>query len=189
MTKNKMLLAGFALIAFGSIAIGQGTGFWGNFPIIGGAAYCSSSNNNSCVNTVPAGPALTGNETFPVDTNASSMPATAKMKVSAAGIGPYTYNAPLTGAAVEVVANTRRLVLNPAGTIATLTVRLPPTPVDGQLFGLCTTQIVTALTILGAGTQTVKNAPTALLVPVATGAGSCVEWMYRTTDTSWYRTQ
>ena len=40
----------------------------------------------------------------------------------------------------------------------------------------------------GSGT-TVNNKPTALLVPVTTGGASCVEWVYRATNTTWYRVQ
>jgi hypothetical protein len=83
------------------------------------------------------------------------------------------------------------LILEPAGTIAALTVVWPAATglTDGQLMGICTTQIVTALTTTNGAGATVLNAPTALLVPVATGAGSCVEWVYRVTNTSWYRVQ
>lgn len=187
----RMIVAAFALIAIGSFALGQqaNNGFWSNFPIIGGSSYCSSSVNNVCVNTVPAGPSPTGNESIPADTNANSGPATAKFKAAAIGIGPYTYNAPLTGATITTAANTRYLILNPAGTISTLTVVMPPSPVDGQLFNLCTTQIVTSLTLSAGTGTTIKNAPTALLVPVTTGGASCPGWLSRSTDATWYRTQ
>lgn len=48
-------------------------GFWNTqFPIVGGAAYCGSTVNNSCVSTIAAGPAsITGAETIPMDTNLS----------------------------------------------------------------------------------------------------------------------
>ena len=85
------------------------------------------------------------------------------------------------------------MLIQPAGTIAAFTVVFPAattlTEADGQLFGLCTTQIVTALTVTAGAGTTVSNAPTALLVPVATGAGSCVEWIYRLSNTTWYRVQ
>lgn len=171
-------------------AIGQQ---WPNVPQVNGPSYCGSTVNGVCVQTVPAGPALTGNETLPLDTNApnGSTPQTAKIDITSLGVGPYQYNAPLTGDSITVLANTRHLILEPAGTISTLTVVFPAATglLDNQIFGLCTTQIVTTLTTTAGSGTTVLNAPTALLVPVATGAASCPEWVYRITNTTWYRIQ
>jgi hypothetical protein len=52
---------------------------------------------------------------------------------SSLGLGPYAYNAPLTGASITVTNFQRRLILEPAGTIATLTVVLPPVGAAGTL--------------------------------------------------------
>ena len=165
------------------------------YPIVGGASYCSSYGNGSvCKNTVVAGPTITtGNETILGNTNLSggATPQTVLFPISILGSGPYQYNAPLTGASLTLTAQQRRLILEPAGTIATLAVTFPAasTLSDNQLMGLCTTQIVTALTLTEGSGTTILNKPTALLVPVATGAGSCVEWVYRQSNTSWYRVQ
>lgn len=186
----KRLLAAFAAIVMtaGVVAIAQQ---WPNLPIIGGASYCSSIVQTTCVNTVPAGPALTGLETVPADTNVSGgiVPQTAKVNITSLGAGLLVYNAPLTGASITLTAATRNLILEPAGTIATLTVVFPAATalLNGQKLGLCSTQIVTALTITpGAGT-TVSNTQTATIVPLGTGAAACPEWIYRTANTTWYR--
>lgn len=193
LTKTKMGLAAFALVAFAGLAFGQGSGFWSNWPVVSGASYCATTTNGVCTATVPAGPtALTGNETLPANTGVGNgATANVLIKPASIGAGPYAYNAPLTGASITVAGTTRRLILEPAGTIAALTVVMPAAAdlTDNQLFGLCTTQIVTALTVTAGSGTTVLNAPTAMLVPVATGAGSCVEWVYRVTNTSWYRVQ
>lgn len=166
---------------------------WPNIPLVNGASYCGSTVNGVCVQTVPAGPALTGNETIPLDTNVANgvSPQTAKIDVTSLGVGPYQYNAPVTTDSITVLANTRHLILEPAGTIAALTVVFPAASglLDNQTFGLCTTQIVTTLTVTAGSGTTVSNAPTALLVPVATGGASCPEWVYRITNTTWYRVQ
>lgn len=165
------------------------------FPIIDGASYCSSYGNNSvCNNTVDAGPALTGDETIIANTNigsGSAAPQTALIDITTLGAGPYQYAAPSSGATLTLTAKQRRLIVEPSTTIAALTVVFPASTglTDNQLMGLCTTQIVTALTVTAGSGTTVLNKPTALLVPVATGAGSCVEWVYRATNTSWYRVQ
>lgn len=192
---KRITLAAIAVIACASIASAQS--FAPNYPILGGSSYCDSTQNstgqNACTNTVPAGPAMTGLETFPADTNASGgqFPQGVKVPFVSVGLGPYVYNAPLTGASITLTAPTRRLIIDPAGTIAALTVVFPAatTLTDGQLLNLCTTQIVSTLTLTAGSGTTILNGPTALLVPVATGAASCPGWLYRTANTSWYRVQ
>lgn len=188
---RKILYGIAGLVASCAVAASQTAG--PNYPILGGASYCGATVNTVCVQTIPAGPAMSGSETLPTDTNATSgqTPQTVKTPIALLGAGPYVYNAPLTGASITLTGTTRRLVLEPAGTIATLTVVTPAAAalIDGQQLGICTTQIVTALTVTAGSGTTVLNAPTALLVPVATGAASCVNWIYRVANTSWYRTQ
>lgn len=59
------------------------------------------------------------------------------------------YAAPTTGQTVTALASTDVLQIDPAGTLATLTVVLPASPVDGQDFTVCTSQIITTLTVTG----------------------------------------
>ena len=192
-SKLKALLVTLAAMLAASVIAYAAGSFTQNFPIVGSPSYCGSTENGNCVLTVPAGPALTGNETLPADTNVTQGqgPSSVAIDITSLGAGPYQYNAPLTGATLTMTAQQRRLIIDPAGTIAALTVVFPTaaTLIDNQLMGICTTQIVTALTLTAGSGTTILNGPTALLVPVATGAGSCVEWVYRQANTSWYRTQ
>jgi len=191
---KKALLIGLALFSVTGLAV---AGIWNNsYPIVGGAAFSCGSVNAVSNCTVPAGPsALTGNETIPADTNLSGgrNPQTVQIPVLQLGGGVNTFNVPVTGDSVTITNLTRRLIINPAGTIANFTVVFPAastlTAADNQVFGLCTTQIVTTLTLTAGSGTTIKNGPTALLVPVATGAASCVQWIYHLADTSWYRIQ
>lgn len=189
---KKLGLSLAALLATVGIVIAAGS-FTQNFPIIGNASFCGSTENTTCVLTIPAGPVFTGNETLPVDTNVSQGqgPASAAVQPRTLGAGPYQYAAPLTGASLTLTAQQRRLVLEPAGTIAALTVVWPAAAglIDNQLMGICSRQIVTALTTTNGSGATVLDAPTALTAPVTTGAASCVEWVYRQSNTSWYRVQ
>lgn len=200
-----MLRLRSAAVALAALAIASSVvfaaGLFPGFPIVGGASYCSSQSTSGvpgttavCNATVPAGPtALTGTELIPADTGLASgqQPQTVSLTPAVLGAGPHQYAAPLTGASLTVTAAQRRLILEPAGTIAALTVVMPAATglVSNQLFGICTTQIVTSLTVTAGSGTTVLNAPSALLVPVATGGASCVEWVYRLTNTSWYRVQ
>lgn len=190
---KKLGFAVAGLIASAAIAIAAGA-FQG-YPLIGdttGTTCLSYGNNSVCNQFRPAANSIiTGNEQIPADTGTNAQPNTVLIPASSLGAGPYAYNAPLTAASITVTSPTRRLILEPAGTIAALTVVFPAATAlnDNQLFGLCTTQIVTALTLTAGSGTTILNGPSALLVPVATGAGSCVEWVYRQSNTSWYRVQ
>lgn len=201
MAKSRLLFAACALAAVALAVAAKADGYFPGFPIVGGASYCSSQSTSGvpgtaavCNVTVPAGPtALTGAETLVVDTHLPSgqSPQTVAVDISTLGAGPYQYNAPLTGASITVLPGSRRLVLEPAGTIAALTVVFPAAALltDNQVLGLCSTQVVTALTLTGGTGSTILNGPTALAIPPATGAGTCYEWVYRVANTSWYRTQ
>lgn len=192
---KRLSLAAIAVTAFAALVSAQT--FAPNFPILGGASYCDSTQNstgqNVCTNTVPAGPAMTGLETLPADTNPTAAGGIQSVKVPfpAVGIGPYVYNAPLTGATITMTNLQRRLIIDPAGTIATLTVVFPAatTLVDGQLFNMCTTQIVTTLTMTAGSGTTITNPLTAMAVPETVGGASCPGWIYRTANTTWYRMQ
>lgn len=156
-------------------------------------------NNGVCSAYAPAGPtSITGFETVIGDTHtaAGGVPQTMNIPLTGIGAGKLTVSAPLTGATLTLDAQTRQLIVNPAGTIAALTVNMPAasaTMVDGSRIGICGTQVVTALT-LGAGTGNTFNPtqPTAMLVPVVTGAASCFEFIYSKTSATagvWFRTQ
>lgn len=189
---NRIMLAIIALFAVGIANAQMGT-FAPNFPIIGGNSYCSSTVNATCVNTVPAGPAVTGAETVPADTGATQgvQPQSGKFSILTLGGGTLDYSAPVTGDTTTAAYTTRQVIVNPAGTIANLTLVTPASTnlLNGQRLGFCTTQIITTLTTTAGSGTTLSNAPTAMLVPVATGAASCVEWIYRTANTTWYRVQ
>lgn len=68
---------------------------------------------------------------------------------SAAAFGPPKVVAPLTGTTVTLGKDDTVLHVNPAGTIAALTVKLPPTAgqPNGKVCHISFSQIVTALTV------------------------------------------
>lgn len=204
---KKLGLTIFALLACaGSVALAQYTsqagGTGAGYPTLNVPADTQClrfGNNNVCGAFAPAGPeALTGFETVIVDTHApgGAVPQTMNAPLTGLGAGKLVTNSPLTGATITVDAQTRQLVITPAGTIAALTVNFPAasaTMVNGSRIGLCSSQVVTALT-LGGGTGNTFGTPvpTALAIPPTTGAGTCYEWIYSKTSATagvWHRTQ
>lgn len=89
------------------------------------------------------------------------------------------YSTPATGNTVTVN-NTGyvSLLLNPAGTLATLIVTLPSGPSDGDRISVCSSQIVTGLTMNGG---TVIGALTTMAV------GTFASYMFSATASSWFR--
>lgn len=192
------LSASGAFAQYTAQAGGQGAGF-PTLNVPDTTQCLSFANASRCILYAPAGPtALTGFETVLTDThNAAGVnPQTINVPLTAIGGGVLTVDTPLTGASITLTAQTRQLIINPAGTIAAYTVTMPAasaTMVNGSRIGICGTQVVTALTLNGGTGNTFNPAvPTATLVPVTTGAASCNEFIYSKTSATagvWFRTQ
>ncbi len=188
-------LAALALVSTAVFAAGLFPGF----PIVGGASYCSSQSTSgvpgttaACNVTVPAGPTiLTGNELIPADTALPSgqQPQTVLLSMASIGSGPYQYVAPADAASTTVLATTRQLILDPAGTLTTSTIVLPPATalIDNQKFSVSSSKTITGLTVTAGSGTTVSNAPTALTISTTGSYG--YSWLYRSANTTWYRTQ
>lgn len=195
MLKRYLAVAGLAVTIASTAA--YAAGYFPGFPVIGGAAYCQGYSNystsvtvpgtlptpNACNSTVPAGPAnLAGTALIPADTFLSQGQAPQTVYVPAALTGATTQDAaPLTGATVSMNAGVVKLLLDPAGTIATLTVNLPLATglVDGQEAQITSSQTVTALTVTpGTG---------ATLVPTITtvSASSPVNLVWHAATAKW----
>lgn len=138
----------------------------------------------------PEGGITTGAEVLAADTNLSGgrNPQTAKFTFQQLGFGAIQYNAPLTGASITVLGPTSTLLLEPAGTIATLTVTLPAATLlkQGQVLSISSTATVTALTLTaGSGTTIAAQTPTAITVSATASYG--YRFIYY--GTKWYRIQ
>lgn len=161
---KKLILALF-IAAFPSLALAQT--FAPDFPILSGASYCFSTVNGVCTRTIPAGPALTGAETIPADTNIGNS-GLQSGKISIASLGGGLQNeVPLTGASLTLnQPGVGKLFINPAGTIAALTITLPASTllIDGQTLYINSSQIVTTLTLTAGSGTTLGTATTSLAV-------------------------
>ena len=92
---------------------------------------------------------------------------------------PALVAVPVTAGTVALTA-WRRQVLNPAGTLATLTVTLPAAPADGQKQYVHSTALVTALTVNGGA---IKNAPATV------AAGGSFGFMWSAAAAAWIKVQ
>ena len=147
----------------------------------------------NCNSFVPPGPpSTTGFETFPVDTNLPNgqQPQTALLSTRLVGAGATQYQIPLTGAALTVAFNETTLLLEPAGTLATLSVTLPTLAsglIDGQTWRIATTQTITALTLTAGTGTTIATGCTAITISTIVPYGC--EYQFRAATAKWYRIQ
>lgn len=88
---------------------------------------------------------------------------------------------PSTGFTITIGNNISTLVLTPAGTLTTGTITMPATPIDKQIIKVCSTQIVTTLTVSPNSGQTINGAPTTI---TATAGFS---YIYVLASTQWVR--
>lgn len=117
---------------------------------------------------------------FDVDANASRYVPIAWTNT----VGDTSIQAPTTGFTITIGDDIKRLILNPAGTLATGTIKFPATPKDGQVVYISSTQTITALTLSGNG-NTVKNAVTTL----TSGPLNAVAYYFDLATTTWYPTE
>lgn len=163
---KKLFLATVLLV--GSFGAALAGGAFSQYPQVGVPANtdCLSFGNNGVCNQFrPAGPNnLAGGAVLPSDTNNPNGQNPQTVLVPAVLTGSTTQDAaPLTGTSITLVPGTAKLLLDPAATIAALTVVLPAATalVDGEEFDITSSQTVTALTVTpGTGTTLVPTITT-----------------------------
>lgn len=88
------------------------------------------------------------------------------------------YATPVSTDSITIASGVNVLLINPAGTIAALTVVLPASPINGQVCTITSSQIVTALTVTG----TIVGTLTTLAL------GGFASFCYSSTAAKWFRT-
>ena len=78
--------------------------------------------------------------------------------------GKYNVFIPLTGDTITLLKGIVDNLINPAGTIAALTIKLPVDPADGQIVQITFADIVTTLTMNGNGNTLLGTAATSAAV-------------------------
>jgi hypothetical protein len=96
--------------------------------------------------------------------------------------GGVNYVIPLTGNTVTAGNTVKNTVLEPAGTLANLTFKMPPNPVDQQVVAFSTTQILTILTVSANTGQTMANG-----MPTAATAGQGFAFIFNKSLSKWFR--
>jgi hypothetical protein len=212
----KKLLSAYAtaIVLLTGAAAYAGGAFQG-YPLVGGngTSNCLSAGNNGVCNQYqPAGPSvLTGNETFPADTNVQGAgtnlnPATVAVPILSFGNGYGDTTASTTTgttALVQVADGISTFVYAGAGTATYTSFKLPNNPIDNQKVCLANAGSgILTLTAVAAGTNSFGNTPTITgvtptSIPVMTAVGTAGTvtlgtncWLYvagASNNGVWYR--
>lgn len=157
----------------GNVQISGGTGTGG------GNIYLYGGNSGSTITIyTPSGGILfsgnNGSTTVNIDSHSNL--------IYHAAIADQSYggSAPTNGFTITLANNKSAYALNPAGTLATGTINMPSTPIDGQEVKVVTSQIVTALTVSGNG-NTIYGAPTTIT------PASGFHYIYINAYSAWFR--
>ena len=95
-------------------------------------------------------------------------------------IQAYDYQTPTTGYSYVFAAGTQVLVMNPAGTLAAVTITMPASPSDGMTITFSSTKQITALTLNGNTGQTIVGGVNSL------APYQVVSFIYRSASTTWF---
>lgn len=181
-TTNVARLAGTANNSTGSLLS------WGDVTIVASTPTAGSEIGAVNVQTMHGGSLTTDfsdtGGTFYAGTSSGQPVVTAAGAVVGIAAAPYSKQTPTTGFSITVGNAVNKLILTPAGTLATGTVTLPASPQDGQSVKIVSTQIVTSMTVSANAGQTI----TAPISASALAANTPVEWTYDLATTNWYRT-
>jgi hypothetical protein len=197
-TKRKVFaaLGLLALVATPALA----AGLWSTYPIVGSAAFCSTTNlagvpgtSSVCTTTTPAGPTVvTGLETIPADTHkaSGSSPQTVVLTLGSLNALPLSQVTLLASSATNALSPTVTkggVVIVATASLSPTTIQLPPSPIDGQQFRIASNQTISSLTV-NSSDATVSNPPTALTI-TTTGAPYGYLFWYNSPADTWYRLQ
>lgn len=128
---------------------------------------------------------LLGNELIQIQSQVNSTAAISYTTTANLRDGrDYLYNAPLTGATITMAVSQSAVSLNPAGTIAALTIVLPPTTFDGKMVSIYTSQTISSLTLSTSNSATFVPAAVTTLT-----ANSTVAYVYSLAGNVWHRMQ
>ena len=205
-----------AAIAVAALLVTSGivyaAGNYSTYPIVGGASFCASTvgvngqagstgqgggsagtNGAYCAQTVPAGPSgVTGSELVPADTGLAggAPPQTVVLQMANLNALPINFTTVLSQTVTTVTAQNLSggVILHSTNTMTSVTVNLPPAPVDGQQFRIAADQTVSTL-VVSSNTfgVTIANKPTVLTASTTAPMGYVYEW--NAANTQWTRLQ
>lgn len=93
----------------------------------------------------------------------------------------YQYVAPVNGFNITIGPGVGTLILNAASALASGTIRLPSSPIDGQVVVIASSTVITAVTL--ASSQTISTPITTL------AAGGSAAYQYVLSNATWFRTR
>lgn len=188
---RKLGLSLVTLFALTSVAVAQ-NGFWNNWPIANGSAYSCGSVNGVSNCTVPAGPAITGNEQVPANAGSTTQPPSILIPMAALNALPLTFvnvsAANPSGISASNISG--GVVYDSTVTITSASITLPQAPINGQQYRISSNRNITTLSVTaGAANSIAANTSPTVLSTNTTGGTQSYNFVYRLSNTTWYRLQ
>lgn len=200
----KFTIGALVAVLFGAYAFAQSSsvtvtsGFWPNWPLVGGASYSCGSVNGVSNCTVPAGPtSVTGNETIPANSGLSGGQTPQNVLLTMAAFNALPIQVQTIVPAVGVAGATPisasdlsgGIFYNSPSTITAANVTLPNNPVNGQQYVISANRTITTLSVsAGAGELIGGNTAPTVLTASTTGPQG-YKFFYNTALTTWFRLQ
>lgn len=188
-----------AVAILAGMAYAYAAGLFSTLPIVGGATFCSTATgavtSTACVSSVPAGPAgLTGTEVVPADTGFAGgrQPQSVTIPVGTLGAALAAFPSLLPSQAspsFTISANVASVIISATAALSPTTITFPANAVDGQRLRLSSQRTIASLTLNGAAGQTIDAATKPTALTASTTAAYGYEWVFRGTDSTWYRLQ
>lgn len=165
-------------LKFPSVASGTTNTSGQNSTIVGSLSTGSGTSGDVSIQTGGTGAGSTA-QNSPVSGLTVKGATQAVITSSSVGDAGYGYATPSTGGTVTLASNVYHQIIDPAGTLATLTINMTPSPFDGQFVDIKISQVVTALTVSGNGNSIAGN-------PTSAAVGSSFTGIFRLANTTWY---
>lgn len=203
------------LIAAAGITSVLAAGNWSTLPIVGGAAFCTSTSsgvtlpagqgpygvvpgstqgtgNSVCGPSAPIGPSIvTGNELVPADTLLpnSASPQTVTLPMASFNALPLFFITNLSAGTTAITMDNNQggIIIDSTGTITQTTITMPAAPIDGQQFVLDSNKSITTLVIAPASGQTIATEALTTGLTVSVTAPYGYGYVYHAANLTWYR--
>lgn len=97
----------------------------------------------------------------------------------------HQIDTPTSGSTITCPSGLGEEVVNNSATLATLTVIFPPSPSDGDIFGLSSIKAVTVMTLSTSDGSSIIGSASG---NYNTSGGGAHMWIYDSASTTWFRT-
>lgn len=181
--------------ASNNAALADGTSFSGTFFINQSATDPSSFGGSvTAASLIPSGSTVPANGLYLPAANTPAIASNTVLAtkwdangnvITSAGLASPNYQTitPVTGDTITCSPNLPGIFITPAGTLSSLTIKLPSSPIDGQQYWVVSSQLVTTITWQDSG----GTAGNVNFGPAGYTSTAAIRFLYNSGSSKWYR--